>query len=61
MSSEDDTVVKPMRPDRAGQVRRVEVDGHAFLNEEDLLGAFDAEQTAIRWDRAVAFLRAHLQ
>jgi carboxymethylenebutenolidase len=34
--------------------------GHAFLNEEDLLGTFDAEQAAIAWDRTVAFLRAHL-
>ncbi len=34
--------------------------GHAFLNEEDLLGTYDAEQAAIAWDRTVAFLRAHL-
>jgi carboxymethylenebutenolidase len=34
--------------------------GHAFLNEEDLLGTFDAEQARIAWDRTVAFLRAHL-
>jgi carboxymethylenebutenolidase len=34
--------------------------GHAFLNEEDLLGTFDAEQAKIAWDRTVAFLRAHL-
>jgi carboxymethylenebutenolidase len=34
--------------------------GHAFLNEEDLLGTFDAEQAAIAWDRTIAFLRAHL-
>jgi carboxymethylenebutenolidase len=34
--------------------------GHAFLNEEDLLGTFDAEQAEIAWDRTVAFLRAHL-
>jgi carboxymethylenebutenolidase len=35
--------------------------GHAFLNEEDLLGTYDAEQAAIAWDRTVAFLRAHLR
>jgi carboxymethylenebutenolidase len=34
--------------------------GHAFLNEEDLLGTFDAEQARIAWDRAVAFLGSHL-
>ena len=34
--------------------------GHAFLNEEDLLGTFDAEQARIAWDRTVGFLRAHL-
>jgi carboxymethylenebutenolidase len=34
--------------------------GHAFLNEEDLLGTFDAEQASIAWDRTVAFLRSHL-
>ena len=47
MSSEDAAVVEPVRPDDAGEVRRVEVDGHAFLNEEDLLGTFDSGQTAI--------------
>jgi carboxymethylenebutenolidase len=34
--------------------------GHAFLNEEDLLGTYDAEQARIAWDRTVAFIRAHL-
>ena len=35
--------------------------GHAFLNEENLLGTFDPEQAGIAWDRTVAFLRAHLR
>jgi carboxymethylenebutenolidase len=47
-----------------GARTRPEIDhypaGHAFLNEEDLLGTFDAEQARIAWDRTVAFLRAHL-
>jgi carboxymethylenebutenolidase len=34
--------------------------GHAFLNEEDLLGTFDAEQARIAWDRTVAFLHSQL-
>lgn len=34
--------------------------GHAFLNEEDLLGTYDAEQATIAWDRTISFLRVHL-
>jgi carboxymethylenebutenolidase len=48
----------------AGTGRRPEIDhypaGHAFLNDENLLGTFDAEQARIAWDRTVAFLRAHM-
>jgi dienelactone hydrolase len=44
--------------------RKPEIDhfpaGHAFLNEEDLLGTLDAEQAEIAWDRTIAFLRALL-
>ena len=35
--------------------------GHAFLNEEDLLGTYDAEQAKIGWGRTISFLRAHLE
>jgi carboxymethylenebutenolidase len=35
--------------------------GHAFLNEEDLLGTYDAEQARIAWDRTLTFLHAHLR
>jgi carboxymethylenebutenolidase len=34
--------------------------GHAFMNDENLLGTYDAEQAAIAWDRTLAFLHAHL-
>jgi carboxymethylenebutenolidase len=34
--------------------------GHAFLNDENLLGTHDPEQAALAWDRAVAFLHQHL-
>jgi carboxymethylenebutenolidase len=35
--------------------------GHAFLNEEDLLGTYDPEQARIAWDRTLTFLHAHLR
>ena len=35
--------------------------GHAFLNDENLLGTHDPEQAKLAWDRTVAFLRAHLR
>jgi carboxymethylenebutenolidase len=34
--------------------------GHAFLNDENLLGTYDEEQARIAWDRTIAFLHAHL-
>ena len=34
--------------------------GHAFLNDENLLGTHDPEQAKLAWDRTVAFLRDHL-
>ena len=48
----------------AGAQREPEINhypaGHALLNEEDLLGTYDAEQAKIARNRIVAFLRAHL-
>ena len=34
--------------------------GHAFLNDENLLGTYDREQATKAWDRTVEFLREHL-
>lgn len=34
--------------------------GHAFLNDENLLGTYDAAQAARAWERTVSFLEAHL-
>ncbi len=35
--------------------------GHAFLNDENLIGTYDPEAAALAWERAVAFLRSHLR
>jgi carboxymethylenebutenolidase len=34
--------------------------GHAFFNDENLLGTYDPEQAAKAWDATVRFLREHL-
>jgi carboxymethylenebutenolidase len=34
--------------------------GHAFVNDENLLGTFNPEQAAKAWDATVRFLREHL-
>ncbi len=34
--------------------------GHAFLNDEDLIGTYDPDNAALAWDRAVTFLREHV-
>ncbi|MFP5020438.1 dienelactone hydrolase family protein [Pseudonocardia phyllosphaerae] len=35
--------------------------GHAFFNDENHMGTYDAEQAEIAWDRAVQFLRQHVK
>jgi carboxymethylenebutenolidase len=34
--------------------------GHAFMNDENLLGTYDAAQAQIAWDRTITFLGAQL-
>ena len=34
--------------------------GHAFFNDENLLGTYDPDQAAKAWEATVGFLRAHL-
>jgi carboxymethylenebutenolidase len=34
--------------------------GHAFHNDENLLGTYDETQAGIAWERAVIFLKSHL-
>ena len=34
--------------------------GHAFFNDENLLGTYDPEQAQLAWSRTVEFLREHL-
>ncbi len=34
--------------------------GHAFANDDDHLGTYDADAAALAWQRAVGFLHAHL-
>ena len=68
--SDDDEINPPTLAEEltekisAGTSKRPEIAhypaGHAFLNEEDLLGTFDAEQERIAWDRTLAFLRADM-
>jgi carboxymethylenebutenolidase len=49
---------------KAGTSRRPQIErypaGHAFLNDQNLLGTYDPEQAAQAWDRAVAFLHHYL-
>ena len=44
---------------RSPDIRRYDA-GHAFLNDENLLGTYDAQAAATAWDATVEFLRRHL-
>ncbi len=44
---------------RAPEIHRYPA-GHAFLNDENLLGTYDPDQAKLAWDRTVSFLREHL-
>ncbi len=48
----------------SGTGRRPEIHrypaGHAFVNDENLLGTYDPDQAKVAWDRTVAFLHQHL-
>jgi carboxymethylenebutenolidase len=35
--------------------------GHAFHNDENLIGTYDAEQAKLAWARTLEFLRAHVK
>jgi carboxymethylenebutenolidase len=35
--------------------------GHAFLNDENLIGTYDPDNAQLAWERAVAFLRTHIR
>ena len=34
--------------------------GHAFLNDENLIGTYDAEQAKLAWERTISFLKENL-
>jgi carboxymethylenebutenolidase len=68
--AEQDGFVPPEATDQlvaaieSGSGKRPEVRrhpaGHAFVNEENLLGTHDPEQTRLAWETTVAFLHARL-
>jgi carboxymethylenebutenolidase len=35
--------------------------GHAFHNDEDLIGTYDPDAARTAWERAVAFLKANVR
>ena len=68
--AEQDQFASPSQADElaekiaAGNGRKPEIDrypaGHAFNNDENLLGTHDPEQARRAWDRTISFLREHL-
>ena len=52
---------KQIRDESGAQVEFFFYDaGHAFHNDENLMGTYDEEQAKLAWGRAVAFLKASL-
>jgi carboxymethylenebutenolidase len=49
------------RPDAAPAQLHLYPAGHAFLNDENLIGTYDPECAAQAWSRAVEFLRTHVR
>jgi carboxymethylenebutenolidase len=57
--------VKALEAELKGMGKQVEFivypgTGHAFANEEDPLGTYDADNAKVAWDRAVTFLKSNL-
>lgn len=48
--------------EQSGQVPDIRLypAGHAFVNDENLLGTYDPDQAKVAWDRTVEFLHQHL-
>lgn len=67
---EQDAFMPPEAPDElasrieAGTGKAPEIEkypaGHAFVNDENLLGTHDPEQASKAWSRTVSFLKEHL-
>jgi len=49
------------RPGQATAELHVYPAGHAFLNDENLIGTYDPECAALAWSRAVEFLTRHVR
>ena len=49
------------RPGAAAAELHLYPAGHAFLNDENLIGTYDPESAALAWSRAVEFLNRHVR
>jgi carboxymethylenebutenolidase len=49
------------RPEPATAELHLYPAGHAFLNDENLIGTYDPECAALAWSRAVQFLTQHVR